>query len=51
VICANKIDLEDRKVSKEDGERLAETYKARYVEISAKSGQNLEKGFESLIEM
>ncbi|MCP4764469.1 MAG: GTP-binding protein [archaeon] len=51
LLIGNKIDLtEIRKVTKEDGKKLAEKIKATaYVETSAKTGENVENCFVSLI--
>ena len=52
VLVANKIDLEDlRKISKEDGEELAAELNMPYIEISAKTSENLEKAFSHLGEL
>ncbi len=49
ILCANKIDLEDqRKVSREMGEKLAEELKIDYMEISAKTSVNIEMVFYNL---
>jgi len=50
VIVGNKSDLVDkRQVSKQEGQNLAQKYKASYVETSAKSGENVTEAFEMLI--
>ena len=50
-IAANKIDMEEeRKVPKEDGEKLAEELGFPFVETSAKSGININETFEDLVE-
>lgn len=44
MIAGNKLDLEDeRKVSYEEGENLAKDYGGKFIETSAKTGQNIEK--------
>ena len=44
ILCGNKIDLEEeRKISKEDGEGLADEYKIDFFEISNKDGTNVEE--------
>ena len=51
IICliGNKIDLTDnRKISKEKGEELAEEYKIPFFEASAKSGENVDEVFKAL---
>ena len=51
VLCGNKIDLVDqRQVSKEQGEFLAQQHGIKYFETSAKVDDGLTPMFESLIE-
>ncbi|OMJ91926.1 hypothetical protein SteCoe_5488 [Stentor coeruleus] len=45
VIIACKIDRPDRKISKSDGENLAETMKVQYFETSAKAGIGIDETF------
>ena len=40
-LVANKIDLE-RKVTREEGENLAKRIGAKYIEVSAKTGENID---------
>ena len=48
-LIGNKIDLaEQRKISKEKGEELAEEYKIPFFEASAKSGENVDEVFKAL---
>ena len=50
VIVGNKTDLENnRKVSKESAEMLAEHYGVKFFEISAKNNTNIDKLFEDTI--
>jgi len=50
-IVGNKIDMkEERKVLKEDGEKLAGEYCFPFVETSAKEGININETFEDLVE-
>ena len=50
-IAGNKIDMEEeRKVNKEEGEKLAEELGLPFVETSAKSGININETFEDLVE-
>lgn len=51
LIAGNKSDLESqRQVSYEEGRKLAESYKAvGYIETSARTGQNIEKAFATLV--
>lgn len=50
VIVGNKADLEaQRQVSTEEGQQLAESIHAAFVETSAKSNINIDKAFEALI--
>ncbi|TFG04553.1 MAG: GTP-binding protein [Promethearchaeota archaeon] len=49
ILCANKIDLEEaRKVTYEEGEALAATMKIPYIEISAKTSQNIDALFHQV---
>ena len=48
-LIGNKIDIEDqRKISKEKGEELAEEFKIPFFEASAKSGENVDEVFKAL---
>ena len=48
-LIGNKIDIEDqRKISKEKGEELAEEFKIPFFEASAKSGKNVDEVFKAL---
>ena len=48
-LIGNKIDLTDqRKISKEQGEELAEEFKIPFFEASAKSGKNVDEVFKAL---
>ena len=50
-LIGNKIDLTDqRKLSKEQGEELAEEFKIPFFEASAKSGDNVDEVFKALYE-
>jgi small GTP-binding protein len=50
-IAANKIDIEDeRKVTKEEGEKLAQELGFPFMETSAKSGININETFDDLVE-
>ncbi len=52
LVVGNKKDLEEfRAVSQEEGERLADKYDARYMEVSAKTGSGVEKVFKKIVEM
>ncbi|MFW9952369.1 MAG: GTP-binding protein [Candidatus Thorarchaeota archaeon] len=49
ILVGNKIDLTtDRKVSSEEGEKLAQKLKLSYIETSAKTGENIEDAFKML---
>ena len=51
ILVGNKCDLEDnREVLKEDGEELAKKLNIQFMEVSAKTGENIEKLFQTLIE-
>ena len=50
-LIGNKIDLADqRKITKEQGEELAEEFKIPFFEASAKSGENVDEVFKALYE-
>jgi Ras-related protein Rab-11A len=51
ILIGNKIDLEDlRLVSSEEGKEMAEEIKsAEFIETSAKTGENVENAFKSLV--
>ena len=50
-IAGNKVDMEDeRKVDRDDGEKLAEDLGFPFVETSAKNGININETFEDLVE-
>ena len=52
ILVGNKCDLEDnREVLKEDGEELAKKLKIKFMEVSAKTGENLDKLFQNLIDL
>lgn len=49
IIAGNKSDLEDeRKISFEDGSRIGKKFKVDFVEVSAKTGMNINILFELL---
>lgn len=51
VLVGNKKDLsDDREISIEEATRFAEKYGFRYIEVSSKTGDNVEKMFELLVE-
>mmetsp|Transcript_22617 Transcript_22617/g.31657 ORF Transcript_22617/g.31657 Transcript_22617/m.31657 type:complete len:101 (-) Transcript_22617:150-452(-) len=51
IIVGNKKDLAEnnRKVAAEDGNKLAIAWGARYIETSAKTGENVKEVFHSVI--
>ena len=50
IIIGNKVDLEHkREVLKEQGEEKAKSFGCAFLETSAFSGDNIEKGFEMMI--
>lgn len=51
VLVANKTDLPDRKVSKEEGMALAKAHNLAYFEVSAKSGENVDLPFFEIIDL
>lgn len=48
MILANKCDVKVRDVTKEEGERMAQKYSARFMEVSAKADENVLEAFEML---
>ena len=50
ILVANKIDSEERVVSKEDGDTLAKSYNLKIFESSAKENINVNEAFQDLIE-
>ena len=48
VLVANKIDCEDRKVSGEEGRKLAENFGVAYYEVSAKENLNISEMFMAI---
>lgn len=54
VICGNKLDLDgpgERAVTTEQGQQLADKYGAKFLECSAKTGQNVRDAFQQLVEL
>jgi len=49
VLIANKIDLSNREVSKDEGQSLADRLGMKYVEVSAASDVNVKEVFDSVI--
>ena len=49
-LIANKIDLtEERKVTKEEGQKMANQYEMKYFEASAKANVNVTESIESIV--
>ena len=48
ILAGNKIDIQERSVSKEEAMALADEYKIQYIEVSAKSNINVKEVFASL---
>ncbi|KAJ3446164.1 ras and ef-hand domain-containing protein [Anaeramoeba flamelloides] len=51
ILVGNKIDLEDRVVSKEEGQEVATQYGMTYIETSAKTGEGVEQAFLTLTKL
>ncbi|KAJ5075967.1 ras and ef-hand domain-containing protein [Anaeramoeba ignava] len=52
ILVANKIDLQQsRVISQQQGQELAKSYNCSFFEVSAKSGEGVEKSFENLAEI
>mmetsp|Transcript_8532 Transcript_8532/g.20964 ORF Transcript_8532/g.20964 Transcript_8532/m.20964 type:complete len:189 (-) Transcript_8532:327-893(-) len=49
MVVGNKCDLPERKTTREQGVKLAKAWSAGYVETSAKTGDNVQKVFHTLI--
>ncbi len=50
ILVGNKIDCEDREVDKSEGEELANELNIKYYDCSAKTGENINKAFDELVE-
>ena len=50
ILVGNKIDCEDREVDKSEGEELANKLNIKYYDCSAKTGENINKAFDELVE-
>lgn len=51
ILVANKIDdVDNRKISREEGEKIANEYKLNYIETSAKENINVEESFKNIAE-
>jgi small GTP-binding protein len=48
VLIGNKIDVEDRTVTAEEGKRAADEFEIPYFEVSARTGEYVTEAFESL---
>jgi small GTP-binding protein len=48
ILVGNKIDLDHREVTTEEGVQLAEEFQVPYIEASAKTGENIALVFETL---
>ena len=49
ILVGNKCDLPDRKVTEEEGKKLADEYGMNFFETSAKTNQNVNESFSYLI--
>ena len=50
MVVANKIDMENREVSREEGLHFAKRYKTLFIEASAKTKDGVESAFEELVQ-
>ena len=51
VVVGNKIDLQEREVTKKEGELEAGKYNSKYFEVSAKQGKRLDELFNGIIDI
>ena len=51
ILVGNKLDLPDKKVSKNKAETFCEKYKMKYFEVSAKDGTNVELIFREMAQL
>lgn len=51
ILMANKVDLENRVVEREEGEKMAEEVGASYFETSAKDGTGIQNAIDSIGEL
>ena len=49
IIIGNKIDIENREISEEEGKKFAQSKKVKYFETSAKDNIGVEKAFNEII--
>ena len=49
ILVGNKCDLSERKVTEEEGKKIAEEFNTLFIEISAKTGHNIYQVFDMLI--
>ena len=47
-IVGNKLDLDQRNVTEEEGKQIANQYKALFLEVSAKTGANIQEIFKEV---
>ena len=48
ILVGNKIDMPNRKISKEDAENFAKDYNIKYFETSAKTGKGIQEAFNQI---
>lgn len=51
ILVGNKIDLHERKIEKADAERLAMKSDLKYIETSAKTGENVREALDMLLDI
>ena len=49
LLVGNKCDLSERKITKEEGEKIADVFNINFIETSAKNGYNIHKALDILI--
>ena len=51
ILVGNKIDIPNRTVNSNEAEEVADKYGVRYLEVSAKTGENIDDIFHNLLDM
>jgi Ras-related protein Rab-8A len=51
ILVGNKIDLPNRNISRDEGEKMAREIGASFLEASAKTGENVRKLFDNIVRL